>query len=117
MFLKKYRKRIADLEYKMVLMKWEIVEERKLYDEEMKKKMLDQKVRWVLGNGAIDLYPNKMIKRPIYNLTDDEAHEVTNAVYSTLKSMGVVADVWSSYNTTKECYVIGVKINEITKNQ
>ena len=101
----------------MVLMKWEIVEERKLYDEEMKKKMLDQKVRWVLGNGAIDLYPNKMIKRPIYNLTDDEAHEVTNAVYSTLKSMGIVADVWSSYNTIKECYVIGVKINEITKNQ
>ena len=112
MFTRKPEERIAELEYQLKLLKWEVEEEKKCYNEETKKNIMEKRVSWVIGNGTIDLTPGKTIKRPLYNLTSKEASELANAVFTHLKNIGIMAEAWSYYDTDRSCYRICAKINE-----
>lgn len=105
---KKYKRRINDLESQIDNILYEWNDERKLYDDQMQQKRLEQKVDYVIG--GIDMTKHKEIHRPIYGLSREEAFKVAGMVKHELEKQNILVSTSFHWRARECCYVIDVQV-------
>lgn len=108
MFARKYKEEIEQLKRQIESMKWEQEEEKKCYDKETEKRIIEQKIEWVIG--SIKLTTGKVIKRPMYSINQKEASTIAKVLHEKLKAQGIISETWSNYSDCCKCYRVCVKI-------
>lgn len=111
----KYEKKIAILTAQIENMLYEWRKEKELYNDKMNKKVLEQKVDFVIG--GIDMKMHKEIHRPLYGLTSIEAYEVAYMVKKQLKEQNILSSTSFHWRERTKCFVIDVKVIDFCQNE
>lgn len=105
---RKYERRIRELNQQIDNILYEWNDERKLYDDKIQQKRLEQKVDYVVG--GMDMTVHKEIHRPIYGLSREEAFKVADMVKNELKKQNIMASTSFHWRARECCYVIDVQV-------
>lgn len=86
---KKYEDKIKSLERQIGHMAWEWNKEKELYDDDMRKKVYEQKVDFVIG--GMNMREHKEVHRPMYGLTNIDAYRIADMVKHNLEEQGILS--------------------------
>lgn len=107
---KKYEDRSKYLEHQIEHMTWEWNKEKELYDDDMRKKAYEQKVDLVIG--GMDMREHKEVHRPMYGLTNLDAHKIADMVKHNLEEQGILSQTSFHWREREKCFVIDVQVME-----
>lgn len=108
---KKYEEKIKKMEYQIKNMTWEWNKEKELYDDDMQKKVYEQKVDFVIG--GMDMRKHKEVHRPICGLTNIDAYRIADMVKHNLDEQGIMSQTSFHWRKREECFVIDVQVLSI----
>lgn len=104
----KEKRKIQELENQIKLMTLEWDKEKEVYDELTKRKILEQKVKFILEN--IDLNVLKFTQHPLFNITKEDADEIAYLVKENLNKKKVQSIVYASVGYMDNTYLINVQL-------